>query len=87
MLQIDKNYRVLREAETMILQFHEMRERKKKDNTTEIYEFTENYYHPTVQSCLVSYLHKKQEEAKDVKDCIRITEETIKTILNLKLIN
>jgi len=44
-MQIDKNYRILREAETMILQFHEMRERKKKDNTTEIYEFTENYYH------------------------------------------
>ena len=84
---IDKNYRILRESETMILQFHEMRERKKKDNTTEIYEFTENYYQPTVQDCLVSYLHKQQEQATDVKDCIRITEETIKRILNLKFIN
>ena len=88
MIILDNNYRINTEDNNnCILEFFEIRTKNKDTEKEEQFEYVEQYYYSSVQDCLEKYLQLAQKEAKDIKDCIRITEETIKRILNLKLIN
>ena len=88
MIILDNNYRINTEDNNnCILEFFEIRTKNKDTEKEEQFEYVEQYYYSNVQDCLEKYLQLAQKEAKDIKDCIRITEETIKRILNLKLIN
>ena len=84
-MKIDDKFHIKVDNSTATLILTENRQKKDKD-TKEMVDYlaTEEFYYPTVNSCLVRYLSLKQGEAKDVKDCIRITEEVIKEIRKLK---
>lgn len=80
-MKIDEKYSVETEGAGCALVFTEMREKTKKDTQEkEMYEFKDYWYYPTVVDCLQKYLHLCQEPAKDVKECIRITKETLKQL-------
>jgi hypothetical protein len=85
MIKINDNWSIDTSGEGCTLSFAEKRiKNKDKENEAE-FLFEENYYYGNVIQCLQAYLRKTQEDAKDVQDCIRITEESLETIKNLKL--
>lgn len=79
-MKIDENYSIQTDDNNCTLVFSEQRTREKKDDTTEEYTFEDRWYYPTVYHCLKRYLQLAQKEAKDVEDCIRLTEETFKKL-------
>tara|TARA_R110000851_G_scaffold291462_5_gene445839 strand:- start:2146 stop:2397 length:252 start_codon:yes stop_codon:yes gene_type:complete len=81
-MELDENYRILHEENNVILQFYENRIRTKKDNSNEEYEFTQNYYHPTLKSALKSYLNKSIAKPS-ISEVINKIEEVEKLILKL----
>lgn len=84
-LQIAEKWYILSEGNNCTLTFEEIRERKKKDSgDMESYTFTDEYYFPTVNDCLIRYLQLCQENAKDVQDCIAVTKDIFAEIKKLK---
>lgn len=81
---LSEKYRVIKDSTgTFVLQFFEDREREKKDNTKEVYEYIENYYYPTLKHSLIAFVNKYVGDSIDVKDIIeRIdrVEEIIKSL-------
>jgi len=85
MIKINDNWSIDTSGEGCTLTFAEKRiKNKDKENEVE-FTFEENYYYGNVTQCLQAYLRKTQEDAKDVKDCIRITEEALEEIKRLKI--
>lgn len=83
-MKIDENYRIDIDENNCTLVFFETRERTKKDGEKEDYEFTTEYHYPTIVTALKKYLDLKQRNANDVRDCIRVTEETYEKISKLQ---
>jgi hypothetical protein len=84
-LKINENWRVETDSVCSTLIFAEKRIKNKGTEKEQEHIYEENYYYPTVNQCLKAYLLKTQEDAKDVKDCIRRTKETLEEIKKLKL--
>lgn len=57
-MNLGSNYRVIYDDNNVTLQFYEQRTRTKKSGLKESYEFTENFYYPTLKHALKSYLNK-----------------------------
>ena len=72
---LDENYRILTDESNVILQFHEIRLRNKKDLSTEKYEFLDNFYYPTIKHALKAYLNKSLKEQYDFQSVIDKIEE------------
>lgn len=89
-MELNDRYRILSSTDTLILQFHEMREAqilnketKKWENTGEMKEFTENYYYPGLESALRGFLRKETigiEKAEELLIKLDEVQETIKSI-------
>lgn len=75
-LEISENYRVVSDENNVILQFHEFRERKKKGTEeTEKFEFTDNYYYPTLQTALRAFVNKSIDSLDSVEEVLIKLEE------------
>lgn len=83
MLKLNENYRIIYDESNVILQFFEMREKQKKDNTIEIYEFTDNYYYPTLKGALNAFLNKYLEGSKSVEEVMSKISDVEKIILTI----
>tara|TARA_R110002153_G_scaffold246678_2_gene402560 strand:- start:651 stop:914 length:264 start_codon:yes stop_codon:yes gene_type:complete len=86
-MTIDKNYRIVFEENNTILQYYQERTKTKKDNSKEVYEFTDNFYYPNLKTCLKAYLNKSISVPGDISkviERINIVEKKISK-LTLKL--
>lgn len=80
-LQIDEdNYINVQDSYNCTLVMTE--EKEKADGTP--YVSSREYHFPSVSHALRRYLELVQKDAKDVQDCIRITEECFAKIETLK---
>lgn len=86
-MQLTENYYLDIEADNVALTFTEIRERNKKDGTKEEYVFTDQWHYPTVLSALKKYVDLEQRQAKDILECIALTESLFKKIDLIKLEN
>lgn len=82
-MQLNETYRITKDENNVILQFHENRERNKKDGTVEVYEFVDNWYYPSVKMALKSFLNKSVDQAGSVKEVLDKIEEAERRIDNL----
>lgn len=83
-LTIDDNYYIdLSDLNNCVLTFSESRIREKKTGETEEYTFEDSWYYPNVVACLKKYLELSQKEAKDVKECIEITEKIFEKLKSI----
>lgn len=83
-MKIDDNYTIDREDSfNFILRYRENRVITKGGEEKEVLS-ENNYYYPNVSGCLKKYLDIVQNNAKDVKDCIRVTEECYDKLSKLK---
>lgn len=83
-MKIDDNYTIDREDSfNFILRYRENRVITKGGEEKEVLS-ENNYYYPNVLGCLKKYLDIVQNNAKDVKDCIRVTEECYDKLSKLK---
>tara|TARA_R110000868_G_scaffold186966_2_gene429493 strand:+ start:917 stop:1183 length:267 start_codon:yes stop_codon:yes gene_type:complete len=72
---LSNKYRIIVEENTTILQFYKNKVTVKKDGTKIPYEFTENYYYPSLKTALKSYVNKSIGECNDVsKILLRLNE-------------
>jgi hypothetical protein len=79
-LKIDENYSVRMEDNyNYTLDYEEVKELEGKTITSR-----NTFYYPSLVMCLKKYLNLVHREAKDVKDCIRITEECYDKLSKLK---
>jgi hypothetical protein len=79
-MDIDNKYRIVYDENNVILQFHEDRIKVKKDGSKETYEFTDNYYYPTLKFALKAYLNralKYTESLSKVLDELERIEDKI----------
>lgn len=78
-MKLSENYRLLNEDSlNVVLQYHEKRVNK---NTGVEFEYTENYYYPTIKAALISYVNKDLKAAKSIKEIIQRIENLEKKIL------
>lgn len=77
-MKIDKNWRIDPDGtHNCILVFSEEKEvQDKKTGEKKVTTVETNYYRPSMSSALKGYLEKELEASQDVKDCVRIIEET-----------
>lgn len=71
----DKFYLEPDQFKGLVLVFHEMRERKKKDKTTETYEFEDRFYHPTLSQTLRKYMTLKVNYANCINELHTIVSQ------------
>jgi hypothetical protein len=83
-LKIDDNWSIETDQNNCTLIFREKRIATKGKNAGEEFEFTDEFYYPSVYTALKRYLLEKQKDADDVQDCIRITEDTFEKLKTLK---
>lgn len=69
-MEISETYRLLFDENNVTLQFHEIREKKKKDGSIEKYEFQDNTYHNNVKTALKSFLNKEIKGSKDIVEMV-----------------
>jgi hypothetical protein len=67
----------------IVLVFHEQRERKKKDNSKEIYTFEDRWYYPKLSQVMSKYLTLTQSDSKSIEELIEATVRTEKLIEKL----
>lgn len=84
-MELDEKFRILYDESNVILQFHEIRDRKKKDETIESYEYVDNFYYPTILHALKSYTNKSLKYSKSILDLICRIEDLEVKINKLKL--
>jgi hypothetical protein len=83
-IKIDDNYYIDREdSYNFILRYRENKVITKGGEEKEVLS-ENNYYYPNVSGCLKKYLDITQTNAKDVKDCIQVTQECYEKISKLK---
>lgn len=85
-MELDEKYRIVTDENNVILQFFEQRTRKvKKTETEEEYEYTENYYYPTIKTALKGFLNKSVKECKTVEQILAEFKRLEGIIDNLKI--
>jgi hypothetical protein len=84
-MRLNKNWRIDTTGEGCVLIFSEERTRKDGKNEGKVYVFEDQFHYPTIYHCLKTFLDKSMEDAADVKDCIRLIEETYSKINKLQL--
>ena len=78
---LDENYSLKPDQfKGMILVFKEIRDKQKKDNTIESYQFEDRWYYPKLSMVLNKYLTLKQCESKTLEDLKEITLRVEQTI-------
>jgi len=81
-MELSNKYRIMKDDNNVILQFHEYRTREKGKSKGELYEFTDNSYYPNLKTALKSYVNKTLSSCNDIeKVLLKISE------LENKLIN
>lgn len=90
MIKLDENYFInVEDKNNCTLTFSEQRTRekldanRKKTGETEEYIFIDEWFYPNVSACLKKYVELKQKVAKDVSECISITEKLFAYIKTL----
>lgn len=97
-MELNKNYRITHDAENVILQFHEMREKQilikgtkdttgRYEGTGEFKEYSENYYFPSLETALRGFLIKSTWGLETAKEILEKIEEVNKTIKSLNTKN
>jgi len=85
MLRINDNYRIEFDGGLNCVLIHsEAKIAEKGKNIGEEYLSETNYYYPNVHTALKRFLELSMEDATDVKDCVKLVEETFEKIKNLK---
>jgi len=86
-MELNKNYRIIYDSENTILQFFEPRIKKLKDGVIQdfgmAYEFTENFYYPSLKTALNGFLTKctwNLETAEEILIELKKVETLIKNI-------
>ena len=82
-LKINDNFKIESDDNNCSLIFTEPRIATKGKNEGKEYIFREEFHYPTINDCFVKYLKLAQKEAKDVAECIEISERIIKEIKSL----
>lgn len=77
-MELDKEYRIIYEDSNVVLQFYKQKTRVKKSGLEESYEFTDNFYYPTLKHALKSYLNKSLKGSKTIE----LVLERINTVEN-----
>lgn len=70
-MELSENYRILYDANNVILQFHETKLRVKKDGTEESYESIEDTYHNNVKNALSYFLQKSIKYSDSIVECLQ----------------
>lgn len=83
-MKLNDNWRLNYDENNVILEFHEKRIRKGKDDVETEYEFVDPHYYPTVPTALKGFLHKNLKGSESVQELVRRIEQTEKIITNLK---
>ena len=79
-MKIDDNYRIVNDENNVVLQYHEDRIKTKLDGSKETYEFTDNYYYPSLKYALRGYINKSlkyNETLVNVLEEIKRVEDKI----------
>ena len=80
-LKINDHWSVNSGGEGSTLIFTEKRINKEKQTE---YTFEDKFYYPCVQTALQAYFIKTLDDSKDLKDVLRIIEQTKQEIKNAK---
>ena len=89
-MELNKNYRIVYDAENTILQFFEQKESFKKEDklkiagTGEVKGFTENSYYPNLKSALIGFLNKCTWDLETAEEILKELKRLELLILNLK---
>lgn len=83
-LILNNNYRIKYEENNCVLQYFESREREKKDGTKEQYEFTSDWYFPSVKACMRKFLNLYLEGSKDIEEVLQRIEYCENLINNIR---
>ena len=75
-MKLDDFWSIDSSGEGSQLIFSEERVRKEGKDKGKKFLFEDVYYYNNVQSCLKGYLNKTLEASEDVKDCVKLVEET-----------
>ena len=84
-MKIDEKWSIKVDSEGCTLIFAKEKISKKGNNIGQNYLHEDKYYYPNIYSCLIAYLNKELEPSKDVKDCVRLVEETYAKIKIISL--
>ena len=83
-MQVDEKFRIVYDENNVILQFHEIRIKTKKDGTEEQYEFVDNFYYSNITQALKSYTNKCLNGSNSILGLIKRIENLETLIPNLK---
>lgn len=86
-MYLNKNHRLVYDQHNVILQFHETREREKKNGTRETYEFTEDKYYPNVKTALKSFVNSELKGLDTIDEVLKRVEQLETTINKLGTVN
>jgi hypothetical protein len=83
-MEVDEKFRIVYDENNVILQFHEIRIKSKKDETKEEYEFVDNFYYSNIAQALKSYTNKCLKGSDSISELIQRIENLETLIPNLK---
>ena len=81
-MELSKNYRIVKDENNVILQFHEYRTREKGKLKGELYEFTDDYYYPNLKTALKSYVNKTLSLCRDIEEVLLKISELEDKLIN-----
>lgn len=81
-MELSKNYRIVKDENNVILQFHEYRTREKGKLKGELYEFTDDYYYPNLKTALKSYVNKTLSFCSDIEEVLLKISELEDKLIN-----
>lgn len=84
-MNLNENYRIVTDENNVTLQFFETREKDKKDGSKETFEFTDNFYYPTIKTALKGFLNKSIKHCETAEEILKKIEEVEDIINNLKI--
>jgi len=74
-MELNNNYRIVYDTNNVILQYHEKRVREKKDGSKEEYEFTDDYFYPTLKQAMKSFVNKSLKGANSIYELVKRIEK------------
>lgn len=84
MIQLDENYRINTEDNNnCILEFFEIRTKNKDTEKEKQFEYVEQWFYPSILTCLTKYLSLVQKEATSIEQVIEKTNLAEKNITEL----
>ena len=84
-MDINPDYRLVYDENNVIHEYHEIRERKKKDGQVEEYEYTERTFYPTVKVALQVYLQKQIKGLSSAEAILKRIDDVEKQIQALPI--